>query len=84
MARKYRRLSYKDRRTIERMSKDGSRIIEIAGALGVHRDTIYKELARCGATQDTYSADKAQVEHEDSNSDLHRDSDTRRGIQKRL
>lgn len=61
MARKYRRLSYKDRQTIERMSRDGSRVIEIAGALGVHRDTIYKELARCGATQDTYSADKAQA-----------------------
>lgn len=60
MARKYRRLRYKDRQTIERMSRDGSGVIEIAGALGVHRDTIYKELARCGATQDTYSADKAQ------------------------
>lgn len=33
MARKYRRLSYKDRQTIERMSRDGSRVIEIAGAL---------------------------------------------------
>ena len=28
MARKYRRLSYKDRQTIERMSRDGSRVIE--------------------------------------------------------
>ena len=60
MARKYRRLSYKDRQTIERMSRDGSRVIEIAGALGVHRDTIYKEFARSGTDQHTYSADAGQ------------------------
>ena len=60
MARKYKRLCYKDRKTIENMSKAGSRVIEIATALGVHRDTIYKEFTRCGATQETYSAAKAQ------------------------
>lgn len=60
MARKYKRLKYEDRQTIERMSRNGSSILEIAETLGVHRDTIYKELARCGATQLTYSAEAAQ------------------------
>ena len=52
MARKYKRLRYEDRQVIEKMSRAGSRV--------VHRDTIYKEYARCGATPDTYSAEKAQ------------------------
>jgi len=45
---------------IEKMSRAGSRVVDIATTLGVHRDTIYKEYARCGATPDTYSAEKAQ------------------------
>ncbi|MDO4266410.1 MAG: helix-turn-helix domain-containing protein [Eubacteriales bacterium] len=60
MARKYKRLCYSDRQAIEKMSRAGVKIIEIAAALGVHRDTIYKEFARCGATPETYSADIAQ------------------------
>lgn len=60
MARKYKRLCYKDRQTIEAMSRAGKKIVEIAAALGVHRDTIYKEFTRCGVTADTYSADTAQ------------------------
>lgn len=60
MARKYKRLRYKDRQVIERMAKRGSRITAIAEELGVHRDTIYKEIARCKATPETYSADAAQ------------------------
>ncbi len=60
MARKYKRLRYEDRQVIEKMSREGSRVIDIANALGVHRDTIYKEYTRCGATADTYSAEKAQ------------------------
>ncbi len=44
MARKYKRLRYEDRRTIEKMLKAGDSVVMIAGALGVHRDTIYKEL----------------------------------------
>ena len=42
MARKYKRLRYEDRRTIEKMLKAGDSVVTIAGALGVHRDTIYK------------------------------------------
>lgn len=60
VARKYKRLRYEDRQVIEKMSRAGSRVIDIANALGVHRDTIYKEYTRCGATADTYSAEKAQ------------------------
>ena len=60
VARKYKRLRYEDRQVIEKMSRAGSRVVDIATTLGVHRDTIYKEYARCGATPDTYSAEKAQ------------------------
>lgn len=60
MARKYRRLRYEDRQELERMSKEGMRIIDIAHALGVHQDTIYKEFLRCGVTRETYRADIAQ------------------------
>lgn len=56
MARKYKRLRYEDRQVIEKMSRAGSRVVDIAATLGVHRDTIYKEYTRCGATADTYSA----------------------------
>ncbi len=61
MARKYKRLRYEDRRTIEKMLKAGDSVVMIAGALGVHRDTIYKELNRSGTDQHTYTADIAQA-----------------------
>lgn len=61
MARKYKRLRYEDRRTIEKMLKAGDSVVMIAGALGVHRDTIYKELNRSGTDQHTYTADVAQA-----------------------
>ena len=61
VARKYKRLRYEDRRTIEKMLKAGDSIVMIAGALGVHRDTIYKELNRSGTDQHTYTADIAQA-----------------------
>ena len=48
--RKYKRLHYEDRQTIEAMSKQGSSVKDIAEALGTHRDTIYREFKRCGAT----------------------------------
>lgn len=59
--RKYKRLRYEDRRTIEKMLKAGDSVVMIAGALGVHRDTIYKELNRSGTDQHTYTADVAQA-----------------------
>lgn len=60
MARKYKRLRYEDRKTIEKMLKAGDSVIVIAGALGVHRDTIYKEFARSGTDQRTYNAEAGQ------------------------
>lgn len=47
--RKYKRLHYEDRQTIEAMSKQGSSVSDIAEALGTHRDTIYREFKRCNA-----------------------------------
>ena len=54
--RKYNRLHYEDRQTIEAMSKQGSSVSDIAEALGTHRDTIYREFKRCNATLKTYTA----------------------------
>lgn len=68
MARKKtKRLRYEDRVIIERMSKAGKKVADIANEIGVHRDTIYKEFTRCGATKETYSAgagpgDKTELE----------------------
>ena len=53
--RKYKRLHYEDRQTIEAMSKQGSSVSDIAEALGTHRDTIYREFKRCGLTLKTYT-----------------------------
>lgn len=60
MARKYKRLRYEDRKTLEKMLRAGDSVAEAAGALGVHRDTIYKEFARSGTDRHTYSADAGQ------------------------
>ena len=53
-------MRYEDRQTIEAMSKQGSSVKEIADELGTHRDTIYRELKRCGATLGTYTAAAGQ------------------------
>lgn len=63
MARKYTRLNYENRKTIEKMCKAGKRAEEIAKAMNVHRATIYHELQRGGAgngNRHEYSADMAQ------------------------
>ncbi len=63
MARKYTRLNYENRKTIEKMCKAGKRAEEIAEAMNVHRATIYHELQRGGAgngNRHEYSADMAQ------------------------
>lgn len=63
MARKYKRLSYENRKTIEKMCKNGVRVGEIAEAMNVHRATIYHELQRGGAgggNREQYSAEIAQ------------------------
>ena len=58
--RKYKRLHYEDRQTIEAMTKQGSSVSDIAEALGTHRDTIYREFKRCNATLKTYTAAAGQ------------------------
>ena len=50
--RKYKRLHYEDRQTIEAMSKQGSSVSDIAEALGTHK--------RCNATLKTYTAAAGQ------------------------
>lgn len=45
---------------LEKMLKDGYGVAEIAGVLGVHRDTIYKEFTRSGTDKDNYCADIGQ------------------------
>lgn len=60
MARKYRKLDYQDRKTIERMLKNHASVIEIAGTLGTNRDTLYKEFERSGTNRHTYNADAGQ------------------------
>lgn len=59
-------LTYDDRRKIDRLYREGVSIPDIAGSLGVHLSTIYRELAR-GETgeldnngRSAYSADRAQ------------------------
>ena len=60
MARKYKRLRYEDRKTLDKLLRAGDSVADAAGALGVHRDTIYKEFARSGTDHHTYSADAGQ------------------------
>jgi IS30 family transposase len=60
MARKYKRLSFEDRKRIQSMGRSGSRVLDISQALGIHRDTIYKELKRCHMDLESYDAEEAQ------------------------
>ncbi len=63
MARNYKRLSYKDRQSIQEMCLQGVKPDDIAVKVGVHRATIYRELERGGADRknhQNYSADLAQ------------------------
>ncbi|NCC42475.1 MAG: helix-turn-helix domain containing protein [Clostridia bacterium] len=59
MKRKYKRLTYADRQTIEKMCKSGDKPKTIANAVGVHVATIYHEYERGGKGQQ-YNADTAQ------------------------
>lgn len=57
MRKKYKYLTYEDRKRIEKMVARGVRVTEIAEAIGVHRATIYRELRR---GESPYSAEAAQ------------------------
>ena len=52
-----RRLNYEDRKKIEKLTEQGTRVIVIANTIGVHRATIYNELKRGGTP---YRAEVAQ------------------------
>ena len=60
MKRKYTHITYEGRKIIEKMTESGSSVQEMADVLGVHRDTIYRELRRGAAVEKKYSADVAQ------------------------
>lgn len=57
MRKNVKRLNYEDRKKIEEMTKQGTRVIIIADTIGVHRATIYNELKRGGTP---YRAEVAQ------------------------
>lgn len=54
---KYKRLTYNDRKKIEMLYKQGKTIDEMALLMGVHSTTMYRELERGG---EPYNADTAQ------------------------
>ncbi len=63
MPRTYKKIKYEDRLKIQQMCSEGMKPKDIANAIGVHRVTLYSELARGGAPKgDTksYRADVAQ------------------------
>lgn len=54
---KYKRLTYEDRKKIESLYKQGKTIDEMALLMRVHSTTMYREIERGG---DPYNADVAQ------------------------
>lgn len=56
---RYKAITFQDRKIIEEKTKDGVSTMELAGIIGVHLATMYRELER-GNTEDGYSAIKAQ------------------------
>lgn len=60
MARKYRRITYEDRKRIEFLYKNKEPIQCIADMIGVSRPTIYRELERGFDADRNYSAETAQ------------------------
>lgn len=59
MARKYKYLTYADRKKIETMIKEGISSAKIAEAIGVHSGTIYREI-KAGGGRQNYNAQKVQ------------------------
>lgn len=53
----YKRLTYEDRKEIERLNSVGKTVDEMALTIGVHSATMYRELARGG---EPYRAEVAQ------------------------
>lgn len=57
---RYKKLTYADRQTIERMSGQGEAVKAIASATGVHIATIYREMQRGSGEDGHYKAELAQ------------------------
>lgn len=53
------RLSFEDRKMIQKMMEKHVPISIIADTVGVHKNSIYNELRRCPANE--YDAEKAQL-----------------------
>lgn len=54
----YKRISYEDRKKIEELARSGTDVMTIASNIGVHYNTIRRELIRGG---NPYSAETAQM-----------------------
>ena len=65
--RKYKKITYSDRRRIEKMYKNGVDVDMIALDIGVARQTIYREIKRGQDENGDYNADVAQLRYGDSN-----------------
>lgn len=61
MARSFRHLTYEDRKKIEFMYKNKSRVQDISSVLNVSRATIYRELDRGRDDRGNYNATLAQM-----------------------
>lgn len=59
MARKYKKLTYQDRLYLQSEHEKGVPVTKIADELKVHRQTIYREIAR-GTLRGKYDAEYAQ------------------------
>lgn len=59
MRKQYKKITYNDRKIIERMIANGATPKELATATGVHLATIYRELQR-GGVEGQYNAEVAQ------------------------
>lgn len=57
---RYKKLTYADRQTIERMSGQGKAVKAIALETGVHIATIYREMQRGTDAEGRYRAELAQ------------------------
>lgn len=55
------KITYEERKVIERELKKGTPIVHIASKLGVHRNAINYEIRRSGFTRDNYNAKEAQL-----------------------
>lgn len=55
---KYKRITYEDRKIIESMIQEGKPRLDIAFVIGIHTSTLDRELKRGGYPD--YTADKAQ------------------------